>query len=312
VRRPGSRRNYSRDALIVAVMRAWWLGLGLAVVLAACTEPTGAVEVTTTGPLSATSTTTTTTTLAPTTTTMPTTTTTVNPFARPDWLGTKPLRLRSDGFGEVQPTPSELADRRLETIDHLDPPESDEYEASISTIPADVLARSSWHEECPVTVDELRYLTMSHHGFDGEVHTGEMIVNAAYAEDIVGVFGKLFEAGFPIEQMRIITAAEIDAHPTGDGNDTTSFVCRPAVGSANWSQHAFGLAIDVNPFHNPYLKGDLVIPELASAYVDRDNGRPGMIFSGDVVVTAFAEIGWSWGGDWSSLKDWMHFSSTGR
>jgi hypothetical protein len=111
--------------------------------------------------------------------------------------------------------------------------------------------------------------------------------------------------------MRVITAEEIDAHPTGDGNDTTSFACRPAVGSASWSQHAFGLAIDINPFHNPYLKGDLVLPELASAYVDRENTRPGMITEGDVVTEAFADIGWGWGGNWSSLKDWMHFSLSG-
>lgn len=286
------------------------------VVLAACSgsavDPPSTTADTVVTTTSTSSTTTTTVTTTTTTTTIATTTTTVSPFARPDWLGTRPLPLRSDGYGEIQPTPDELQDRRLETIDHLPPPSGPDYEATIDPIPDDVLARSSWTEECPVTVDDLRYLTMSHHGFDGNLHTGEMIVNAEYAEGIVEVFGKLFDAGFPIEQMRVIAAEEIDAHPTGDGNDTTSFVCRPAVGSTNWSYHAYGLAIDVNPFHNPYLRGDLVIPELASAYTDREDVRPGMIFSGDVVVEAFADIGWTWGGDWASLKDWMHFSSSGR
>ena len=69
--------------------------------------------------------------------------------------------------------------------------------------------------------------------------------------------------------------------------------------------------IDINPFHNPYVKGDLVLPELASAYLDRENVRPGMIIEGDVVTLAFAEIGWGWGGNWKSLKDWMHFSLSG-
>lgn len=163
-----------------------------------------------------------------------------------------------------------------------------------------------------MTVDELRYLTMTHHGFDGEAHTGEMIVNATVAEDVVEVFGKLYEARFPIESMRVIRLEEIDDHPTGDWNETTSFVCRPAVGSSNWSYHAYGLAIDVNPFHNPYVKGDLVIPELASAYVDREYERVGMIHEGDVVTRAFADVGWKWGGNWDTLKDWMHFSTTGR
>ena len=241
-----------------------------------------------------------------------TTTTTVSPFARPDWLGTRLLPLRPDGHGEVQPTPRELVDRQLETIDHLAPPESGSWESSISEVPDEVLARSSWVEGCPVGVDELRYVTLSHHGFDGEVHTGEILVNVAEAEGVVEVFRKLFEAGFPIEQMQVTKLEEIDDHPTGDFNQTGSFACRPAVGSSNWSLHAYGLAVDINPFHNPYTRNDLVIPELASAYVDRENVRPGMIYDDDVVVAAFAEIGWSWGGDWTNLKDWMHFSKTGR
>ena len=153
---------------------------------------------------------------------------------------------------------------------------------------------------------------MSHYGFDGRFHTGEMMVNATVADNVVEVFRKLREARFPIEQMRVITIEEIDAHPTGDWNDTTSFVCRPAVGSSSWSQHAFGTGIDINPFHNPYLKGDLVLPELASIYLDRDDVRVEMIVNGDVATEAFSDIGWGWGGNWSSLKDWMHFSLSGR
>jgi hypothetical protein len=255
-----------------------------------------------------TSPTTTTTTASP--TTVPTTTT-PSPFARPDWLGTRPLPLRPDEHGEVQPTPPELVDRRLETPDVLPPPAGGDFAFSAGPVPPDVLARSSWTEECPVGIDELAYLTVSHYGFDGGLHTGEIIVNAAVADDIVAVFRRLHEARFPIEQMRVITKEEIDAPPTGDWNDTTSFVCRPAVGSQSWSWHAYGLAIDINPFHNPYQKGDLVLPELASAYVDRDDVREGMILPGDVVTEAFAAIGWQWGGNWSTLKDWMHFSRDG-
>jgi D-alanyl-D-alanine carboxypeptidase len=246
----------------------------------------------------------------PTTTTMATTTTT-SPYTRPDWLGTRLLPLRPDEFGVVQPTPPEMQDRQFETLDLLPPPSDEVFHSTIEPIPPDVLARSSWVPECPVTPEELSYLTMAHFGFDQRFHTGEMIVNAAVAEQVVEIFRHLHEARFPIEQMRVITKEEIDAHPTGDWNDTTSFVCRPAVSSTAWSQHAYGTGIDINPFHNPYLKGDLVLPELASAYVDRDNVRVGMIVPGDVATEAFAEIGWGWGGNWSSLKDWMHFSLSG-
>ncbi|HEX6286225.1 MAG TPA: M15 family metallopeptidase [Acidimicrobiia bacterium] len=286
----------------------------VAVLMAACSD--GGLEPATTGSVLPSATTTT----APltrvpsstTTTVAPTTTTTINPFARPDWLGTRPLPLRPDGHGEVQETPEELVDRQLETIDLLEPPLDGEWAATITPVPDDVLGRSSWVEGCPVAVDELRYVTMSHHGFDGEVHTGEMIVHVDEAKGVVEVFRRIFDAGYPIEQMRVIRQDEVDDPPTGDWNETTSFVCRPAVGSNNWSQHAFGLAIDVNPFQNPYVRDDLVIPELASAYTDREEVRAGMIFRDDVVVKAFAGIGWSWGGNWNTLKDWMHFSRSGR
>lgn len=247
-------------------------------------------------------------------TTMATTTTSVSPFAPPSWLGTRILPLGPDGEnGIVAPTPPELQHRAFQTVSALpDPPEPGVFTATIGPIPADVLARSSWTEECPVTVDELRYLTMSHYGFDGEFHTGEMIVNASVAEDIVWVFKKLHDARFPIEDMRVTSSADIDAPPTGDGNRTASFECRPSVGSTTWSQHAFGLAVDINRFHNPYIRGELVLPELASYYLDRTLGEPGMIVEGDVVHQAFTELGWGWGGSWNSLKDWMHFSQNGH
>lgn len=248
-----------------------------------------------------------------TTISVPTTTaTTLDPHHRPDWLGRRILPLRDDGFGRVLPTPEELEDRAFRTPDLLPPPPTSEFVGSVKTVPDDVLARSTWNAQCPVGVDELRYVTVSHWGFDGEVHTGELIVHVDHATDIVGVFERLHQVRFPIEEMRVIRRDELDLPPTGDGNVTTAFVCRPVVGSTTWSMHASGLAIDINPFHNPYVRGDLVLPELASTYTDRENLRPGMIIEGDAVVTAFDAIGWQWGGRWTSLTDPMHFSSNGR
>jgi hypothetical protein len=102
-----------------------------------------------------------------------------------------------------------------------------------------------------------------------------------------------------------------DAPPTGDGNGTGGFVCRPTTGGSSYSQHAYGLAIDVNTFQNPYTKGSVVLPELASSYLDRGWVRPGMVVADGPVVDAFAAVGWEWGGAWSSLKDYQHFSRDG-
>ena len=230
----------------------------------------------------------------------------------PAWLGTRVLPLRDDGFGEVLPTPPDLVERRFDTIDLLEPPADDTFEATIREVPDDVVARSTWQQACPVGLDDLRYVTVSFWGFDDRAHTGELLVNARIANAVVEIFRQLHATRFPVEEMRIVAPYELDLEPTGDGNNTTAFICRPAVGSTSWSEHALGLAIDVNPFHNPYVKGDLVLPELASAYVDRDDVRPGMILEDDMVIGAFADAGFVWGGTWRSLKDYMHFSTSGR
>jgi hypothetical protein len=248
-------------------------------------------------------------------TTQPTTTTTAPPLGtvRPDWLGTRVLELRPDGLGVPQPTPPELVNRRFPSPDLLPPPTGGAFEWTAGSVPVDVAIRSSWREECPVALEGLTYLTMSFYGFDGLPHTGEMLVAAEFADGVVEAFRRLWEVRFPIEEMRVQEEEEMDAPPTGDGNVTGSFECRPAVGqSGGWSMHAYGLAVDINPFHNPYTKGEVVAPELASAYIDRTDVRPGMILEGDTAVGAFDEMGWGWGGRWNTAKDWMHFSSNGR
>lgn len=212
----------------------------------------------------------------------------------------------------AQPTPPELVDRRLPAPDSQPEAPGEDFSATVAAVGDDVLARSTWNADCPVSRDALRYVTVTFWGFDGRHHAGELLVHASAADDVVAVFGSLHAVRFPIEEMRVVAPAELDAPPTGDGNNTTSFVCRAARGTTRWSEHAYGLAVDINPFHNPYQRGERVLPELATAYLDRDHQRPGMVAAGDVVTTAFAEIGWGWGGAWQSLDDWMHFSRSGR
>ncbi|MGB8963345.1 MAG: M15 family metallopeptidase [Pseudonocardiaceae bacterium] len=242
----------------------------------------------------------------------PMTAATVPDPAAPWVVGAMPLPLRPDGHGVVRSTPQVLANRRLPTVDRLPPPTSKSFQSTISPVPPEVLARSSWKPLCPVSDSKLRYLTMSFHGFDSRVHTGEMLVNADVAQTVVGVFKRLFVAGFPIEEMRITANAELNLPPTGDGNNTVGFLCHQTRGQTRWSENAYGLAIDLNPFDNPYVSGDLVVPELASAYLNRDWIRSGMVRNDDPAVTAFESVGWKWGGRWPGPVNFMHFSPNGR
>ena len=237
------------------------------------------------------------------------------PAPAPAWVvGASPLPQRPDGFGQVLETPEVLRDRRLPTVDLLPPPPDGAFASTVEPVSPQVRERmgETWSPACPVALEDLRYVTVAFHGFDGRPHTGELVVAASVADDVVEVFRRLFAQQFPVEEMRLPTTADLKAPPTGDGNNTAAYVCRAARGQKTWSQHAYGTAVDINPFHNPLSKRDLVVPELASAYVDRDDVRPGMHVAGSPAVEAFRAIGWGWGGTWRSSKDWMHFSQNGK
>lgn len=232
-----------------------------------------------------------------------------------DWeLGVHVLPRTAAGFGEIRPTPKALRNRLFPTKDLLPPPADGRFHATIGPVTDAIRQRmgETWSPACPVALSGLRYLTVSFRGFDEKAHTGELVLAAKEAQDVVSVFRALFAAGYPIEEMRLPTTADLEAEPTGDGNDTAALVCRATRGATSWSAHAYGLAVDVNPFLNPYSKGDVVLPERASAYLDRSRTQPGIIHPGDLIVREFARIGWSWGGSWSSLKDYQHFTATGR
>lgn len=230
----------------------------------------------------------------------------------PPWLGTRELPLAANGFGEVRRTPPALQERAFTLPDTVEPLPGDGFASDVvAPAPQRVVDRSTWQPACPVARDQLAWVRVTFRGFDDERHTGELLLDRDVADDVVQVFGRLWRADFPLEELRVTRRDELDAAPTGDGNNSGAFVCRPVVGGTTYSQHAYGLAVDLNPFQNPYTKGDVVLPELASSYLDRDRRRPGVYDADSVVVQAFAEIGWTWGGTWRTAQDRHHFSLTG-
>lgn len=169
----------------------------------------------------------------------------------------------------------------------------------------------SWHPGCPVSMDQLRLLRVGYWGFDHAAHTGELVVNASAAAPLSRAFLLLFDARFPIRQMRVVDDFGGDDERSMLADNTSAFNCRQVPGTTAWSQHAYGLAVDVNPFENPEVRSGAVDPPAAAAWADRTRSSPAMIAHGDAAWRAFSEIGWSWGGDWSAPKDYQHFSATG-
>ncbi len=172
---------------------------------------------------------------------------------------------------------------------------------------------TSWRPACPVAVEDLRRLDLVHWDGEGNAVNGVLVVHADHADDVVTAFAALFEAGFPIHSMRPITDFDADDDASMRANNTSAFNCREIAGRPGvWSQHAYGGAVDINPLVNPWVRGSRVDPPEGAAYVERDPAVDGLIVAGDAVTRAFADVGWGWGGDWTSTKDYQHFSHNGR
>lgn len=173
--------------------------------------------------------------------------------------------------------------------------------------------RYSWRPGCPVPLSGLRKITMTYWGFDDKAHTGTLVVNKSVAEDVASVFHKLYDFRYPIRRMVPVDVYKGSDYDSIDADNTSAFNCRSATGSSSWSNHAYGLAVDLNPRENPYVYPDgSHAHENAGAFVDRPLKKPGVINRGDRVVRAFEDIGWGWGGVWAGAKDLQHFSVNGR
>ncbi|WP_433475701.1 M15 family metallopeptidase [Spirillospora sp. CA-142024] len=187
------------------------------------------------------------------------------------------------------------------------------FEADIKKVTAGDL-KHSWRRGCPVAPSGLRMIEMTYWGMDDKPHTdGQLVVNAKAAGDLVKVFRKLYAMRYPIERMEPVDKYKGSDFASIEANNTSAFNCRNATGSSSFSQHAFGLAVDINTCQNPYVYADgHVAHKRCVKYRNRKNDDPGVIHAGDKVVKAFASIGWGWGGTWSGARDYQHFSASGR
>ncbi|MFI6324631.1 M15 family metallopeptidase [Nonomuraea sp. NPDC050556] len=213
----------------------------------------------------------------------------------------------------ASPTPSQAA--TTETVPPIEesatPTGPPEFTSKVSKVDRDELPYS-WKPGCPVPVADLRKITLTYWGFDDKAHTGELVVRETVTDDIVTVFEKLYGWRWPIRRMELVDAYKGDDYDSIDADNTSAFNCRAATGSTNWSKHAYGEAIDVNPRENPYVTADGgTAHKNAREYDTRPLDKPGVINAGDRVVKAFAKEGWEWGGDWSGTKDYQHFSKGG-
>lgn len=160
-------------------------------------------------------------------------------------------------------------------------------------------------DDSPVTREDLVYLTVPYYNFNGEDAIGHIIVNKNISEEVLDIFSELYNAKYPIEKMDI--AEEYDSMQSALLNSTelaskgNNNTCALYYSSENgeFSPHASGLAIDLNPKINP--SRDIYgapVPKNAGRYANNENltdtEKYAKITEDSDIYRIFTDHGWTW------------------
>lgn len=169
----------------------------------------------------------------------------------------------------------------------------------------------SYKTDCTIPYEDLRYISVMYYDFDNQVQTGEIICNKMIAQDLVEIFYELYCNEYQIDKIRLVDEYQADDDLSCADNNTSCFNFRTVDGTSTLSKHAQGLAIDINPFQNPYVTypngKERISPAGSEPYADRSSGLPHIITENDLCYRLFTAHGFTWGGHWKTLKDYQHF-----
>lgn len=146
-------------------------------------------------------------------------------------------------------------------------------------------------------------LRVLYYSFDDKIHQGQIVIHKDLEADIKMIFSLALKEKFPFDSVIPISKFDWNDKRSMTANNTSGFNYRNAAGSSRLSKHAFGRAIDINPFLNPYVKNNISRPQGS----DYNPAKPGTLTPKSPLVRAFIKAGWIWGGNWKTLKDYQHF-----
>lgn len=186
-------------------------------------------------------------------------------------------------------------------------------------IPSDIreyMTGKSYKANGNISLDDLSYLTIPHYDFNYNVTEGHLVVNKALAEEVLDIFAELFDVKYPIERMELIDKYGADDYESIEYNNTSAFNYRKSTSGNSLSNHAYGRAIDLNPQINPYVNSSGTgAHQNAREYWSRDTSKwtseiakAAYMGPGTDIYNIFVnKHGWTWGGSWSSYRDYQHF-----
>ncbi len=196
-----------------------------------------------------------------------------------------------------------------------------DFSSSISKISPEIknrmIAGNTWKNKCPVSIEDLRYIRVNYYNFNGKIKTGELIMHKNVAKEITEIFKELYRIGYPIHRMTLVSDYEGNDYNSIENDNTSAFNCRNVTGGSKWSKHAYGLAIDINPIENPYLKkGKHSSHDKSIPFENRTHKNLAktediaVLLRNDRATQTFIKRGWIWGGDWKYIKDYQHFQKS--
>jgi peptidoglycan LD-endopeptidase CwlK len=150
---------------------------------------------------------------------------------------------------------------------------------------------------------QLRLTTVRYYSFDGKLHQGQLVIHKSLQRDIVEIFQELEKRSFPIAKVIPVSKYNYSDEESMSDNNTSAFNYRTIEGKKSLSKHAFGRAIDINPFLNPIIQRRNIKPKGATY----NPQAAGTITKNGIVVQLFKRKGWKWGGGWKITKDYQHF-----
>jgi hypothetical protein len=168
----------------------------------------------------------------------------------------------------------------------------------------------SWSPGCPVPLDDLRSVRVRYYGFDRLTHEGKLAIHRRFAEEASAIFEELYELRFLINKIDPYENYEVGGGNAAN-NVTVGFYCRKAQDApGEWSGHAYGIAVDLNPFDNPFHDAkECWWPKGTRSRSERDDAT-GKVSPNSEAFRIFARHGWAWGGFYAGEPDYIHFYKT--
>jgi peptidoglycan L-alanyl-D-glutamate endopeptidase CwlK len=155
-------------------------------------------------------------------------------------------------------------------------------------------------------IDSLHLIDVRYFAFDDRLHRGQLVVHRVVEKDVIEIFNLIGQLKFPIARVFPIAKYDWSDDESMADNNTSAFNYRFVMGTERLSHHAYGRAVDINPYLNPVIDESGRIDPPGATYVPE---RPGTLSGSHPVVREFINRGWRWGGNFSSSVDYHHFDN---